>query len=322
MVEFCVLGNKAGGPPLISRNPSATALILSRRREVLLFDCAEGTQVQLLRAKIPRSTISKIFISHLHIDHVLGLIGLLATYSTERRKSELIVYGPAGLEQWISVSLHSMDLHLRFPLTIVELEQDFSGCIWESEYYRVFAAPLEHRIPSFGFRWEEIVVPNIDIQKVRELGIPEGKLIGQLKREGKIVLEEGKSVTLEQVSFPPKPPRSFVYCCDTRPCPSAISLASGATVLLHEATYTNEHQQKAIEYYHSTAAEAAMVAKEAGVEKLYLTHISIRYKRFQTILREAREIFPEAEIARQLLRIPISSMRARKTVSPITQSGE
>ncbi len=304
MLQFCVLGNKAGGVPLLSRHPAAAALMVPFGGEVILFDCAEGTQLQLMRAKISRGAIQKIFITHLHVDHLLGLAGLIPTYSTERRSGELTVYGPEGVAKWLQISLEVMDVKVRFPLTIRELPATFTGTIVETERYTITAMPLEHRIPSFGYRWEEKPVRNVDMAKVRALGIRDGKLIGKIKREGYIEFE-GRRITLEEISHPPKPPRSFVYCGDTRPCENAVQLAQGATVLLHEATFAEEHRDKAREYYHSTAAEAAAVAKAAGVHRLYLTHISARYKRFRTLLKEARAVFPATFIAYELRREPI-----------------
>ena len=301
MLQFCVLGNKAGGVPLLTRHPSATALLVPFGGEVLLFDCAEGTQLQLMRAKISRGAIQKIFITHLHVDHLLGLAGLLPTYSTERRSKELKVYGPKGLAEWLHVSLDTMDVRLRYPLTIVELPPDFQGVVDETEHYQITALPLEHRVPCFGYRWEEKPRRNVDMRKVRALGITEGKIIGEIKRRGSIEYQ-GRQITLEDISHPPKPPRVFVYCGDTRPCDNAVQLAMNATVLLHEATFANEHQQKAAEYFHSTAAEAAGVAKAAGVNKLFLIHISARYKRLRTLLKEARVVFPRTFVAKELQR--------------------
>lgn len=308
-MKFCVLGNKAGGSPMLTRNHSATVLLLPG--EVLLFDCGEGTQKRLLEAKVSRSSIDRIFISHLHVDHVLGLIALLATLSSDKRTRPVYLTGPRGLRELLDCSLRMMDVYLRYDLEIHELTTHCSGRIAETDTYTVEAQMLDHRVDSFGYRVEEKSQVNIDMDKARECGLHEGAMVGRLKREGQIQLDDGTVITLKEVMAPSRKGCSFVYCGDTQYSHRTISLARGAGVLLHEATFDSSLGHKAGEWGHATAADAARVAKEAGVDALYLTHISSRYTDFSLLLAEARSIFPATFIAEELQQEDVHEIMGR-----------
>lgn len=297
-MKFCVLGNKAGGTPTLSRNHSATALLMEG--ETLLFDCGEGTQRRLLEAKISRSSISHILISHLHIDHVLGVFALLATLASDKRHKPLLVVGPRGIREFLLHTLQTMDIWIPYALDVCELATGFSGRVAETERYNIEAQMLEHRIDSFGYRVQEKSSLNIDMERAAALGLQEGVAIGQLKRTGQVVLANGTVVTLSDVVAPPRKTRSFVYCGDTVFSPKTIALARAADVLVHEATFAEALAEKAGAWGHATAADAARVAREAQVGKLFLTHISARYDTFTPLLDEARNIFPESYIAEEL----------------------
>lgn len=302
-MKFCVLGNKAGGTPTLSRNHSATALLMEG--ETLLFDCGEGTQRRLLEAKISRSAINHICISHLHVDHVLGVLALLATFSSDKRKRPLLLVGPRGIKEFLSFTLQAMDVWVAYPLDVRELETGFSGRVVDTALYSIDAHMLEHRVDSFGYRVQEKVAANVSMERAAALGLHEGAAIGELKRVGRVELDNGTVVELADVLAPPKNARSFVYCGDTAFSPHAIALARNATVLLHEATFTSDIAHKAAEWGHATAADAARVACEAQVGKLFLTHISARYSTFEPLLAEARAIFPESYIAEELQRYAV-----------------
>lgn len=299
-MKFCVLGNKAGGTPTLLRNHSATALFIEG--ETLLFDCGEGTQRRLLEAKISRSSISHICISHLHVDHVLGVFALLATLASDRRNKPLVVVGPCGVQEFLLHTLQTMDVWIPYTLNIRELATGFSGRVVETERYTIEAQMLEHRVDSFGYRVQEKSAINIDMQRAAAVGLREGVAIGQLKRVGHTVLENGAVVTLDDVIAPARKARSFVYCGDTVFSTKTIALARAADVLLHEATFAEALAEKASAWGHATATDAARVAREAQVGKLFLTHISARYDTFSPLLAEAREIFPESYIAEELQR--------------------
>jgi ribonuclease Z len=299
MMKFCVLGTKAGGAPLARKHGSATALVLGSA--TALFDCAESTQTQLLRAHVSRAHIHHIFISHLHGDHILGLPALLNTMGADKRSARLHLYAPEGLEEYIRLGLKIMDVQLSFDIEFHVLRQDYSENLAEINGFRVSARRLEHRIESYGFRVDEPQRRNIDIEKARALGVESGAVLGAIKREGAAQLESGRVVQYEDIAAAPRPTRSFAYCGDTRPCAASVALAHNASVLLHEATFRADMNDKALERYHSTSEQAARIAAEAGVEKLFLTHLSVRYKSGAPLLREARKIFPATFLAKELV---------------------
>jgi ribonuclease Z len=299
-MQFCVLGTKAGGAPLANKHASATALRLGA--EVLLFDCSENTQVQLLRAKLSWAHINHIFISHLHGDHILGLPPLLTTMNGDRRTKPLHIYAPKGLEAYIRLGFNIMDVALNFELLFHTLEENFAGELVQIQGCRVTVQMLEHRITSFGFRIEELPSVNVDVEKIRVVGLDEkeGWRVGEIKREGQTILANGRVITLEEIAAPPRTPRSFIYCGDTRVCAATVALARGASVMLHEATFDASMTDKARERYHCTSPQAAEQAARAGVERLFITHISVRYKSVLPLLREAKKIFPNTFAAKEL----------------------
>lgn len=300
-MEFCVLGTKAGGAPLANKYSSATALLLGG--EIILFDCAEHTQVQLLRADISRAKINHIFISHLHGDHILGLLPLLTTMSGDKRTKPLHIYSPKGLEEYIRLGMRLMDAEPPFEIIFHTLEEHFSGELAQIQGCRITVQMLEHRITSFGFRVQEIPHQNVDADKIKRLGLESDARIGIIKREGSLVLENGERIVLEDIlSDTPRKPRSFVYCGDTRVCGATVELAKGASVLLHEATFDASMAEQAATRYHCTSHQAAEQAVRAGVERLFITHFSVRYKTPTPLLREARKIFPNTFAAKELRR--------------------
>jgi ribonuclease Z len=303
--KFCVLGTKAGGAPLARKSSSATALMLPG--ETLLFDCAENTQIQLLRAKISRADIHHIFLSHLHGDHLLGLPGLLSTFCGEKRTAALHIYAPRNqhhpeysLEQWVELSWKLMDVTPTFPIAFHDLPEGFAGEVLRTPQYVVTAQMLEHRITSFGFRVEELPQINFDLDKVRAVGLEVGAVLGELKRQGQVRTSAGRVVTLAEVCLPQRKSQSFVYCGDTKVCSATIALAQNADVLLHEATFGDEMAAQAAERFHCTAAQTAAQARAAQVGKLYLTHFSVRYASVAPLLRQARKIFPHTWVAKEL----------------------
>ena len=306
-VKITFLGTSAGVPTR-ARNVSAVALRLPQRGEAWLFDCGEGTQQQLLRSDLNISQLTRVFITHLHGDHVYGLMGLLATCGMSGHASRIDLYGPRGLEQYVSDVSRRTQLHASYPLEVRTVEP---GPVFEDDEYVVTCAPLKHRLPAFGFRVEEKDRPgHFDVERARAEGIPEGPLYGRLKRGERVTLPDGR--TFEGVDFrgPDIRGRSVVYCTDTIYCRAAVELSRGADLLIHEATFAEADEALAQRSLHSTTTMAARVAREAGVRQLVITHFSPRYfpgNRIepQDLLREARAVFPNTEMAHDFMPVEV-----------------
>jgi ribonuclease Z len=286
-----------GGTPSRLRNVSSLGVILDG--DVLLFDCGEGTQHQILRSPISSGAVKAIFITHLHGDHLYGLPGLLATMSLNGRMEPLTVHGPKGVRVYLEGVIASSYLHIHFPYEIVE------EAPWRANGYRVEFAPLDHTIPCLGYCVIEDDRPGeFDLGRAEDLRIPPGPLYGRLQR-GEDVEWRGRVIRSGEVLGPPRRGRRIAYSTDTRPCAASVELARGADILIHEATYGSEMLEEAERRKHSTAAEAAEVAHDARVRNLILTHFSPRYEDVQPLVNEARLVFPYVEAAADLQIIAI-----------------
>ncbi len=294
--------------PTRSRNVSSVALRLPQRGEVWLFDCGEATQHQLLRSAPKISQISRIFITHMHGDHVFGLMGLLATCGLAGHPTRIDVYGPLGLQDYVRASVQHTHTGFSYPLEVHTVEP---GMLYEDEELVVSCLPLKHRIPAFGFRVTEKDRPGrFDVEGAAALGIPAGPLYGRLKRGEQITLADGRNVNGAELCGPTEEGRKIVYCTDTIFSRNAVELARDADLLIHEATYVEQDEALARRGQHSTARMAARVASEAGVRKLIITHFSQRYAPGNPIepdalLAEARAVFPNTEMARDFLTIEV-----------------
>lgn len=286
-IRVVFLGTGAGCPSRY-RNVASLAVVLDGH--VLLFDCGEGTQHQLLRSGVRSGHVEAIFITHMHGDHIYGLPGLLATLSLEGRTEPLTVCGPPDLAPYLEAVSTASRFQPGYPLRVIAGEYRGDG-------FRVIAAPLEHTIECFGYCLIERDRPGrFDIERARALGVPEGPLFGRLQR-GEDIAIGGRSVRSRDVVGETRRGRRIAYCSDTRPCPASSGLSRDADLLIHEATYANDMAAEARERGHSTAEEAARVALEAGVRELALTHISSRYENPAPLLSEARTIFPSTTAA-------------------------
>ena len=295
-MRVITLGTGAGRPTL-HRYASATAL--EYEGEVLLFDCGEGAQLQLMRSPLHWGRLSNIFIGHLHGDHLYGLPGLLGSLSLSERQEPLRVFGPAGLRAYMETLQAIQSLWLRFPLELVEIEAP--GRILETPSYEIFTAPLKHVITCWGFRFSEKPRPGIFNEKrAEDLGIPDGPLRGELVQGRSIRLPDGRTVQPQDVVGPRRPGRQFAYCLDTEPCEAVLELAQGADCMVHESTFGKDLQSEANRWGHSTAADAARMAKEAKAKQLVLTHVSSRYTEPEALLNEAATIFENSVIAEDL----------------------
>ena len=283
-IRIIFLGTSAGMPTR-ARNVASVAVMLDGR--VLLFDCGEGTQHQLMRSAVRFGAIEAIFLTHLHGDHLFGLPGLLASMSLNAREKPLALYGPAGIAEFMRA------LPLYRTSFDVETHELAPGRVRRGDGYSVDAASLVHSAACFGFRIVEDDRPGeFDVARAAALGLPPGPAYGRLQRG-----ESVGGVKPSDVLGPARPGRRIVYCTDTRPCDNAIELARGADVLIHESTYASDMAEEAVQRFHATAAEAAAVAREAEVERLIITHISPRYAEPSALLAEARQVFAQTELA-------------------------
>lgn len=292
-LDLVFLGT-AGSMPTVQRAP--TALLLRRGGERLLFDCAEGTQRQLLLSSVGLIELREIFLTHYHADHYLGLPGLLKTFALRGRETPITIYGPRGLRE-LFVALRRIFGKLTYEYELHELRP---GDELRRDGYRLLAVPVEHGVAALGYALVEDARPGrFDVAAADALGVPAGPERGLLQRGQAICLADGRVVRPEQVLGPPRPGRKVVLSGDTAPARSLVEAAQGADLLVHEATFLEEERDRARETGHSTALEAAMVAREAQVSLLALTHLSSRYSGRQA-LQEARSLFAETVVPRDL----------------------
>jgi len=308
IVDFVFLGTGAGMPAK-ARNVSAIALeLLEERGAVWLFDCGEATQHQILRTPVKPRRIEKIFITHLHGDHIFGLPGLLSSRSFQGGTEELTIYGPKGIEEFIVTSLRVSGTRVLYPVRFVEVVE---GVVFEDETFSVTAMPLDHGIFCLGYRIVEKDRPGVLlVDKLHSEGIEPGPLFKRLKNGENVQLEDGRILNGKNYLGDPQKGRIITILGDTRPCEAVDILAENADYLIHEATFSEKDVKLAHDYYHSTTVQAAETASRVGVKQLILTHISSRYLADDIIqLRnEAAAVFPETIIAEDLLsvKIPLS----------------
>ena len=294
--------------PTRQRNVAAVALRLPDRGELWLFDCGEATQHRLLGTPLRPPQIRRIFVTHLHGDHLYGLPGLLTTLSMLGVEAPVDVHGPPGLASYLSTALGVSQSWCTFPLRVHELPP--TGGL-EDTGLNVRWLPLVHGVPSFGFRIEERArAGRFDAARAAALGVPSGPAYGTLKAGGTVALADGTVVRGADLTGPPLPGRVVTICGDSRPCDAGVELAAGADVLVHEATFGESRREMAAARGHSTAAEAAGVARRAGAGRLVLTHFSARYQvggteTIEDLLAEARVIFPATDAAHDLLTLDV-----------------
>lgn len=297
VVEICFLGTGAGLPSK-GRNVSAMALnLLQEINSIWLFDCGEATQHQILHTTIKPRKINKIFITHLHGDHIFGLPGLLSSRSFLDGTDEVTVYGPKGIKKFIQTSLSVSKTHITYPLEIVEYDV---GTIYEDDHFKVTTIKLDHGISSYGFKIEEKDKPGqLLVNKLKEAGIQPGPIYAEIKDNEVTTLQDGTVIHRDQFVGPQKKGRIITVFGDTRFKEQYHTFISGSDVLIHEATFDKDSYDLAKKYFHTTTVQAAELAKLSGVKQLILTHISSRYQKSDEtrLLKEARDIFPNTVIA-------------------------
>lgn len=307
--------------PTRSRNVSSVALRLPQRAEVWLFDCGEGTQHQLLRSEVKSSQINRIFITHMHGDHIFGLMGLLASIGLAGTAHGIELYGPDGLSEYLRACGRLSYTHSSDRLRVHTVQP---GLVYEDDEFTVSCLKLKHRVTAHGYRIAEKDKPGqFKVEKAKALGIPPGPIYGELKQGKTITLPDGRRIRGKELCGKPEPGRKIAYCTDTLFCEAAIELAKDADVLIHEATFAHQDAQLAFERLHSTSTMAAQVALEAGVKQLILTHFSPRYApgnplQLNDLLNEARAIFPQTILAHDFLTYEVP--RRRQEASALSTS--
>lgn len=304
----------SSGAPTTKRNVSAMAVFFTQRGKWWLFDCGEGTQHQLMHSPLKLSQLEKIFITHLHGDHLYGLIGLLASRSLRGGAPDPVtVFGPPGLDEYIQAIMRISPVHLQYPLSVKIIS---TGQVYEDEDVTVSCVPVEHRIPAYGYAiLEKPRAGAFRADLAKEQGIPPGPLYGKLKQGETIQLPDGRIFHPEQFVGPTQKGRKIVISGDTIPCQTIAELAQDADVLVHEATYAHPHLDLAHRSGHSTALEVARLAVNAGVKQLILTHFSPRYEdeegevSLNDLLTEATNLHPQTMLAHDFLQVAVKRSR-------------
>ncbi|UQA60694.1 ribonuclease Z [Polyangium aurulentum] len=291
-MRLTFLGTSAAAPTAY-RNLSG--LFLKREGQSFLFDCGEGTQRQMIRYGTGFA-LDAVFFTHFHADHYLGIIGFVRTLGMLGRTDPLVLYGPRPAATFLPKVLRLGAEDASLPVEVIEVNH---GTVIRGDGYRIEAFATDHRVPSVGYALIEDERPGrFDLSAARTLGIPDGPLFGRLQRGEAITLPDGRDITPDLVIGPPRPGRRVVVSGDTRPCEATTLISQGADLVIHEATFGDFEQGRAVDTRHSTAREAARVAKEAGARRLVLTHLSTRYDREPgTLLEQAKEVFDACEVA-------------------------
>ena len=313
-VQVTFLGTSSGVPTR-ARNVSSVALRLPQRSELWLFDCGEATQHQFLRSELRVSQLSRIFIAHMHGDHVFGLPGLLASLGMAGSCSGIDLYGPDPLRDYLEGVLRTSSTRIGYPLRTHRVrEAAASGALLlDDGDLTVRCAPLNHRVPAFAYRVDQKPRPgHFDVDRAKALGIPPGPIYAELKAGRSITLDDGRVINGSSLCGPERPGCSVVYCTDTVFCEAAVELARGADLLIHESTFAHGEAEMAYQRQHSTSTMAAQTALEAGVKQLALTHLSPRYMPGNPmtpddLLLEAQAIFPNTLVAKDFLTLELLS---------------
>lgn len=297
-MELVFLGTSSA-IPTSHRNHSAIAL--KAFGEIILFDCGEGTQLQMSKAKISPMKINKIFITHFHGDHILGLPGIIQSMAFRGRKNPLHIFGPKGLVEMVNIIRNFGYFSLTFEIYMHEVDE---GIILEEGNYRISCSPMNHTVLNFAYAIYEKRRPKFIREKAIELGVKPGPDFGKLQQG--VPVKVGNSVIKpEQVLGEERKGRKIVYSGDTGPSNQMVEFAEGADVLIHESTFEGIYGDKAYEMGHSTSIQAAEIAKKANVKRLILTHVSTRYKKSDLLETEAKEIFENSIVAEDFMQVEI-----------------
>jgi len=298
-MKIVYLGTSAAAPTV---ERSLTCICLIHENEVLMFDAGEGAQIAYLKAGLPWNKKMKIFVTHLHGDHCLGILGLLQTMSLQKRTESVEIYGPAGIEEFITANIKVLNFGLPFPVFITIVDE---GNVVNEKNYRINCCEAQHGITAYSYSFEEnervgVFYP----EKAKELGVPEGKMWQELQNGNSIEID-GKIIQSSQVTGEKRPGKKIGISGDTRPTEKLEKFFQDSDYLSFDCTFSFDLQDRAVETNHSTAKEAAELAKKANVKNLILTHFSARYNDESVLLNEAKEIHESTITAKDLLEIEI-----------------
>jgi len=281
--------------PKIGNNLSSQ--VIEIQNEIFLIDCGEGTQVGLRKNKIKFSRIKHVFISHLHGDHYFGLIGLISTFSLLGRSTDLNIYGPKGIKDLIINQIKASGSWTKYKLTFYELDSDESELILSTDFIEVHTIPLSHRIYTNGFLFKEVNLPlSLNIEAIHENNVSIA-YSNKLKQGFDVINEKGLSIKNSILTFSGKKPKSYAYCSDTEYDESIVRYVNNCDGLYHESTFLEEHKELSITTKHSTAKQAAEIAKLSNVKLLILGHYSSRYNNINNFKIEAKSVFEHVVLA-------------------------
>ena len=292
--EVLILGCSSA-TPIYGRHP--TAQLININEQLYLVDCGEGTQMQLVKYGIRSNRIKHIFISHLHGDHYLGLIGLISSMHLLGRKEALHIYAPPALQEIIDIHFLHSETVLRYPLHFHPTPHETNMLIFENEHLSVHSFPLEHRIPCTGFRFDEKErLPAIHLEKAEAIGVPTPYL-SLIKRGNDYTAPNGTVHRWQDLTVAPPVPRSYAYCSDTVQTAHYLPFIQHVDLLYHEATFLDEMRDRATETFHTTAKQAGEIATDIQAKKLLIGHYSARYKDLAPLLEESKSAFPNTDLA-------------------------
>ena len=300
-----ILGSSSASPTL-HRNP--TSQLINIDEQYYLIDCGEGTQLQLRKHKIKFQRIHHIFISHLHGDHYLGLMGLVQTFHLLGRTSPLNLYGPKDLKTILDVHLKYSKSNLSYDIIFHETKIDSSKVIFENDKVKISTIILKHRVPCTGFLFKEKSKPRkINVNAVKTYNVPKYAL-NDIKEGADFIVENGKTILNKQLTYDSSPSFSYAFCSDTMYNEEIIPIIKGVDLLYHESTFIEEHSDKAKRTYHSTAKQAATIALKSKAKHLIIGHFSNRYADLDILLDEARTVFKKTELALEGCQFKIAEM--------------
>ena len=300
--EVTILGCGSAKP---STRHFPSAQIINFRDKLFLVDCGEGTQMQMCRNHVRFTRMNNIFISHLHGDHCFGLIGLLSSLELLGRTAEMHIYAPGQLEKILFNDIAFFNHGMSYKITFHPVDTEKNKLLYEDNSLQVYSIPLDHRVPCSGFLFvEKPVLPHIRRDMIDYYNIPY-YAIKDIKEGADWILPNGEAVPSEKLTTPSFRPRKYAYCSDTAYLPSLVRYVEGVDLLFHEATFGADNQARAAETLHSTAEQAATLARDAGVRRLVIGHYSARYEDEHVLLNEAQAIFPQTVLAQEGLRLQV-----------------